>query len=134
MRTCAAFLIPNIEVSELLTDDKWQAIRDACDLLIEASNELEQLFSTGALRIPADLGEPMEIIPALPASTPPPPPQNLTQGTWVDPGATLPTTGVRNARACPSCDSRANKKVSRVNNKLMLVCPVCTTTWEWKAS
>jgi len=136
MRTTAAFLMGKAQPG----DNPWEpakAIGDAINLLIEASNALEA--------IPPPLGEPMEIIPPIEIV---PSVQKILDkarakeaakqaGTWVDPGVSLPTPAQVKAnphspRACPQCDSRTNKRVDRVGNKLMLTCPVCATQWEWK--
>ena len=131
MRTCAAFILRGEDHKHA------QIYSDAADLLIEASNALEA--------IPPPLGEPMEIIEAKPL-----PPRGSDErkvareeaigrltGAWIDPGGALPTVSEltplkRHPRVCPTCDSRANKKVVRLDAKLMLVCPVCSATWEWK--
>ena len=125
MRTCAAWIIGD-RVSDV-------ALKDAADLLIEASNALEA--------IPQPLGAPMEILEAKPLPTGDERKaarveaiEKLT-GTWIDPGGALPVPVLpmqRNKRACPQCDSRANKKVYREGNMLMLVCPVCAHVWAWK--
>ena len=67
MRTCAAYLL-DLQEKGVIDIVATPAVKDAADLLIEASNQLEELHSTGALRIPTDLGEPMEIIPPMPSA------------------------------------------------------------------
>ena len=116
MRTCAARIVAVASKDDIVYND-------AADLLIEASNILEAA--------PAPWGEPMEIIP------PVAPPSSIEFGmgraTWLAPGDTLPKANpYRSTNTCPNCDSRASKTVRRVENKLMLVCPVCAETWEFK--
>lgn len=120
MRTCAAYMLDEAGPGE--TEMQWQAIyRAAADLLIEASNALEAA--------PPPLGEPMAIIK-----------QKVDEiaaevSTWIAPGGTLPgvkRSGTISPRACPKCDSRAGKTVRRIENKMMLVCPACGETWEFK--
>jgi hypothetical protein len=130
MRTCAAYLL----TTQLMRD--YDAVRDATDLLIEASNALEA--------IPPPLGEPMEILKALPATATPAfidPPEKLveqykTVATWFSGHDTLPPPSgkpsPRPNRVCPECDSRAVKKVYREGSLLMLACPVCGAGWEYK--
>jgi hypothetical protein len=107
MRTCAAALANNGEPPLIL-------LRDAADLLIEASNEL-------TLIEPAEepLGEPMPVLPTQ-ASMPP------SSATW---GGDLPTVG---ARPCPSCGSIDARTVKRNGRKLMLTCPACEHQWEYR--
>ena len=59
MRTCAAHVL-TVDVSKVLTDDQYDAIRDASKLLVEASNLLE---------VVEPLGEPMEMIPPIEVAT-----------------------------------------------------------------
>jgi hypothetical protein len=106
MRTCAAALANNGEPSLIL-------LRDAADLLIEASNEL-------TLMEPAEepVGEQMAIFE---------PSSNLaTTATW---GGTLPAV---QAKPCPSCGSIDARKVRRHGRKLMLTCPTCEHEWEYR--
>jgi hypothetical protein len=134
MRTCAAFLLGNASNIGWTYDG---AVKHSIDLLIEASNVIDA--------IPQPLGEPMEIIP--PIEIVPSVKKILDKarakeaakqaGTWIDPGGALPTTGLlpphkRSPRVCPQCDSHVNKRVYREGNMLMLACPVCAATWEWK--
>ena len=110
MRTCAAALAGNGEPPLIL-------LRDAADLLIEASNEL-------TLMEPAEepIGEPMPVIAAPQAKGGDIP----DGGTW---GGELPTVG---ARPCPSCGSIDARKVRRAGRKLMLTCPACEHEWEYR--
>ena len=115
MRTCAAAIVAGDDYGD------WRLVmEDAADLLIEASNAMEAA--------PAPLGEPMEIIPPVVMKPKPP----AVEGTWIAPGGPLPVARPPSARACPRCDSRANKTVRRDGNRLMLICPVCAQTWEFK--
>ena len=117
MRTCAAAIL----AGEPTTGWVSLVMHDAADLLIEASNALEAA--------PAPLGEPMEIIPPVTVGT------GLSAltapATWLVGGDTLPVARPPSARACPRCDSRANKTVKRMANTLMLVCPVCAHAWPY---
>jgi len=120
MRTCAAYLL----TTQLMRD--YDAVKDAADLLIEASNALEAA--------PMPLFEQMALAdPKSPPDLPPPP----SQGTWVAPGDALPTwprtPRPRNEWACPKCDSRTIKGVVRHGNSLNVVCPVCSHQWPYKA-
>jgi hypothetical protein len=136
MRTCAAHL-DTVEISEVLTDEKMEAIIDARKLLIAAATEIDVL--TG----PIDLGEPMEVIPdarplhpfaqkidvdMTPVVTPPPVVAQ-TSAMWI--GDDLkPLPNVPHSRnACPNCDSRAQKTVYREGKQLVLECPVCGSRW-----
>jgi len=121
MRTCAAHIIAS-DVHEY-DDVIGRVMRDAADLLIEASNLLEQAH--------LPLGEPMEIIVLDGNATT----GSMSSTGWIAPGGPLPGlthSGTISPRACPKCDSRANKTVRREGAKLMLVCPVCGATWEYK--
>jgi hypothetical protein len=132
MRTCAAYILKAATADERDAGTEFalnMAARDAADLLIEASNVLEI-----ALR-DAVLGDPMEIIPPvvvqadasesfIPKSQ---------HGAWIAPGGPLPGvkhSGTISPRACPKCDSRANKTVYRRNKHFVLECPACGHVWE----
>jgi hypothetical protein len=136
MRTCAAFLA-TIEISEVLTDERMEAIIDARKLLIEAAGVLEVMpvaIETIAklTEEPVPIIEPVGADGALPVDHIPP-----QTGTWVAPGGPLPYAAAldrRNPRACPKCDSRAWKRVSHQGNQVMLHCPVCGAQWEWRAA
>jgi len=120
MRTCAAYLSV-LDPSDW-SDEVQDVMRDAADLLIAAATEIELL--TG----PIDLGEPMAVIPAAARQMP-----ELPGAAWVAAGDTLPVANpYRGRHTCPKCDSRAGKTVRRVENKLMIKCPVCSETWEYK--
>jgi hypothetical protein len=112
MRTCAAFMIaeviPHIDDWRITeTNPKHERVmRDAVDLLIEASNALE-------IDAAVDLGEPMAIIPPLP------------------PRVENPDLPV-NPRACPTCGIHAANIVRRQGAHLMLSCPACGTSWAFK--
>ena len=125
MRTCAAYIASRPNDAPMPTE---HLLDDAADLLIEASNGIDA--------IPPPLGEPMAIIPPVATTTVTKKTDwSLdTQGTWIAPGGALPTAqpGARSPRACPKCDSHAAKRVRREGTKLMLVCPACSATWEWK--
>jgi len=126
MRTCAAFLCGEAKAGDGSLRDFGKAIIDARDLLIAAAHEIDIL--TG----PIDLGEPMEVIP--PVVTPPPVVAQ-TSPMWVDPGGPLPGvthSGTVSPRACPKCGSRANKRVTRVDKVMMLVCPACGHQWRYR--
>ena len=144
MLTCATFL-NTIEISQILTDQQMEAIIDARSLLVQAASTLEQLKAPP---------EPMEIIEAIP-----PPPKDFTidrkpqewwinphhaqnvgdlfkraadvEPYWTDPGVpTLP--GNPSPRACPKCNSRAQKIVHRKPEKgIDLECPTCSHVWPW---
>ena len=120
MRTCAAAIVAGAPDQPFM---EWQLVyRDAADLLIAAATEIELL--TG----PIDLGEPMAVIPAAARQMP-----ELPGAAWVAAGDTLPVANpYRGRHTCPKCDSRAGKTVRRVENKLMIKCPVCSETWEYK--
>lgn len=106
MRTCAAALANNGEPPLIL-------LRDAADLLIEASNVLD------LPEVEEPLGEQMEVLrKTAEAQT------NIAQ--W---GQDLPTVG---ARPCPSCGSIDARKVRRNGRKLMLTCPTCEFEWEYR--
>lgn len=122
MLTCAAFLLGQTEklrAGDLADLD--HAVRDAVDLLIEASKALgvaDKLLSDPK-------GEPMDVIPPsivkrIQDEFPAPPPQPVIDEVR------------RTPNACPRCDSRTAKKVRRDGRKLMLICPVCTNEWEYK--
>jgi len=123
MRTCAAAIVADDDHGDMRL-----VMEDAAALLIEASNALEQCEATGEACVP--LGEPMEIIPPIVAQ--PQPPEIPTQ-VWTD--LALPTLqrgGTISPRACPVCDSRANKTVRRVSCAMMITCQVCGHEWELK--
>jgi hypothetical protein len=106
MRTCAAALASNGEPPLLL-------LRDAADLLAEASNLLD---------VPEPLGEPM------PAIQPITPPQvTRSPATWTSAGE-LPTAM---AQPCPSCGSIDARIAKRDGRRLMLTCPACLHQWEY---
>jgi len=121
MRTCAAYIIAHYG------DDAEHALRDAAQLLIDASNLLAE-------KIPVpDLGAPVQILD-------PPQPVSIVapdDPSWIAPGGQLPTvkhSGTRSPRACPQCDSRTNKRVYREGNRLMLACPVCGNAWQYRSA
>ena len=93
-------------------------------MLIEAAIQLEAA--------PAALGEPMEIIPAVPTMVNP---AAIQSEAWIAPGGPLPglkTSGTVSPRACPRCDSRTTKTVRLVNKRMMLTCPVCGLEWPFQ--
>jgi len=126
MRTCAAYIIANRDAAGVPTADVLRATADAADLLIDASNLLAE-------KIPVpDLGAPVQILD-------PPQPVSIVapdDPSWIAPGGQLPTIkhGTRSPRACPQCDSRANKRVYRDGSKLMLACPVCGNAWQYRSA
>lgn len=133
-------------------------VADAADLLIEASNTLEPMIETAQTAVAAQLNTPMEIIPPTEVEAERmrrglPPREKPPLGEWHDPQTlgdavrklaqqetlTLPPDAPQdgkfttsNPRACPRCDSRAAKRVRREGRQLMLSCPVCATSWQWK--
>ena len=111
MRTCAAALLASSEISLVH--------RDASDLLVEASNLLEEPED--------DLGELMEVLPPVAVTTQP---QGAQWGTME-----LPTRsydfGAVNPKPCPNCGSIDVRKVRIEHRKLMLVCPRCSHRWEY---
>jgi predicted RNA-binding Zn-ribbon protein involved in translation (DUF1610 family) len=153
MRTCAAAIVAGDTYDH--GHDIQLLMRDAADLLVEASNALEE---SGVGTVVMDqataqaLGlEPMEIIPPLtPADRGKVLPE-FKPGVWIAPGGPLPyseglepelggrgdrppkDTRLMNPRACPKCDSRTQKKVHRDGKRLMFECPVCGEQWEWRA-
>jgi len=124
MRTCAAHLATASVVANPA------AIDDAAALLLAAATEIELL--TG----PIDLGEPMEVIePAVlgVAKLDPETMKPISPAVWVSGGDTLPVANpYRGPHTCPKCDSRAGKTVRRIEDKLMLVCPVCAHEWQYQ--
>ena len=113
MRTCAAALASNGEPPLIL-------LRDAADLLIEASNEL-------TLMEPAEepIGEPMPPLEVAKTAAVP----NTASAVWISGTTELPTVG---ARPCPSCGSIDARTVKRNGRKLMLTCPACEHQWEYR--
>ena len=107
MRTCSAAI--KAQAGETLP----HLYRDAADLLEEASNLLEVEAAPQQL---------MKLI----ESPPPPPPAPLIGVSWI--GADLPAAS---PRACPVCSSTAPKTAHKLAGKLFLICPVCTTRWEY---
>jgi len=117
MRTCAAALLASKEGGYPV--HREVAIEHAIDLLVEASNLLEE---------PVDLGVPMEILePVVVQDTAP---QGAHWG-----GGDLPTRmfdfGAVNPKPCPSCGAIDVRKVRIEHNKLMLICPRCSHHWEY---
>ena len=105
MRTCAAALLARSGDG----DTPFQRMyNDAADLLVEASNLLDEP------ELP--LGEQMELLP-------PAPPRS--SAIW---GGDLPAVA---ARPCPSCGSIDARTVHRTQRKLMLTCPTCAHQWEY---
>jgi hypothetical protein len=136
LRTCAAHVL-----AQEIKGEHWAAMivkTSAVDLLLEAANVLDG--ADGALK-PQGRQEPdnpaeVEVVP------PPPSPYNpyVDWGPVTSVGAfnaaDLPTVGAtqtrsRSPKACPQCDSRAAKKVTRVGNRLVLHCPVCAKEWPY---
>jgi hypothetical protein len=131
MRTCAAAIAAGMD--KHFHGEPSPLYTDAADLLLEASNVIE-----GA---PPPLGEPMAILepikaagdlPAIPGHSRP----VVPRATWTTNAGDLPpvpnSRGYRHPRVCPSCDSRATKRVFRHENKVMLACPVCAVAWEYQ--
>jgi hypothetical protein len=104
MRTCAAALAGNGEPPLLL-------LRDAADLLAEASNLLD---------VPEPLGEPMELIASV--HTRPTPKPTIAQ--W---GGDL----FAGPRPCPACGSVDARSVHRNGRRLEITCPRCAHQWEY---
>lgn len=103
MRTCAAYIMSRPNDAPVPTE---HLLEDAADLLIAASNALETM--------PADLGEPMALLPA-------PPPRVATP-------PTLPSA----PRACPNCGAHTANIVRRVGAQLLLTCASCNTQFVFK--
>jgi len=111
MRTCAAALASNGEPPLIL-------LRDAADLLIEASNVLD---------VPEPLGEPMDVLKSRAAQHDPTLGGQLPAvgaATW---GGSLNAT----VQPCPSCGAIDARTVHRSGRKLMITCPTCTHQWEY---
>jgi len=131
MRTCAAYIRKRKEAG-----DHEMVASDAADLLIEASNLIEQA-QLGTVVVSKEdaefLGlEPMEILKPIAPST-----SVRPAGVWTTGLDTLPPPvpgppSYRHPRVCPQCDSRAHKRVFRENNKVFLACPVCAAAWEYR--
>jgi DNA-directed RNA polymerase subunit RPC12/RpoP len=103
MRTCAA----------ALADNRVVPITETVDLLLEASNLLDE---------PEPLGEPMVVLPqATVANTV----QNATIAQW---GSTLLAT---NPRRCPACGSIDARTVHRNGRRLEITCPRCAHQWDY---
>ena len=128
MRTCAAAIA--VEQASTRHDEVPLLYTDAAALLLAAATEIELL--TG----PIDLGDPMEIIePAVlgVAKLDPETMKPISPAVWVSGGDTLPVANpYRGPHTCPKCDSRAGKTVRRIEDKLMLVCPVCAHEWQYQ--
>ena len=117
MRTCAAFFIS--ERGKTL-DELEHAMRDAADLLIEASNALEGAKPPlGELWIDIGTRKPIAPIADVPLH-----PIRMADAS-VDMTPTRP-------RACPKCGTHAANIAKRNGRKLMLACPVCAEEWEYK--
>jgi hypothetical protein len=137
MRTCAAYIMKRKEAG-----DHEMVATDAADLLIEASDLIEQA-QLGTVVVSKEdaeflgLGEPMALLEPIP---PPPPDFNIDRrpsGVWTTGLDTLPPPvpgppSYRHPRVCPKCDSRAHKRVFHENNKMFLACPACAHAWEYK--
>jgi hypothetical protein len=111
MRTCAAALASNGEPPLIL-------LRDAADLLIEASNVMD---------VPELLGEPMEVLRKVAeaqTNVAPRLPPDAPAATW---GGSLNAT----VQPCPSCGAIDARTVHRSGRKLMITCPTCTHQWEY---
>ncbi len=128
MRTCAAAILAGAPDKPFM---EWQMVyNDAADLLIEASNALEAA--------PAPLGDPMEVIAPDGKPTMIIPPMSLGEALDRIPplpyheGLAAAKARMSNTRACPKCDSRAQKTARRVGDSLMLKCPVCGHQWTWR--
>lgn len=132
MRTCAAAILA-IRVGGNPWDTS-QVAADAADLLIEAADALEPASDP--------LGEPMAVLEPFP-----PPRAETYKATWTTEAGGAPQavwtagdlpavpTGKpsrRHPRVCPNCDSRATKRVVRVDHQVMLVCPACAHGWEYR--
>jgi ribosomal protein L37AE/L43A len=140
MRTCAAYLL----TTQLVGDN--DAVKDAAELLIEASNELQPVetipppppgFSID--RSPSPMWRPpfphTDVMAqaasehsGIPAGHLPPPPVAARVARAVE----QMRERERSPSTCPKCDSRAAKKVYREARKLMLACPVCGERWQYK--
>ena len=106
MRTCAAFIV-HATGERAFADDIVRVVNDAADLLIEASNVIDEVSTR-------------PLVEVKPAALPPVDVSALGQPT------------PRSPSTCPSCDSRATKRVYREGRKMLLVCPVCGNIWEYK--
>ena len=128
MRTCASYVLsclpaggdPDAPCSMI----SLRVARDAVDLLVEASNQLQA-------HLPVEpQAQLMEILqPVDPSPAPPVAPAQAGDATWLGPHDTLPSP--RSPKACPQCDSRTHKKVFRQGRRLMLACPVCAKEWPY---
>jgi hypothetical protein len=104
MRTCAAALAVAGEPPLIL-------LRDAADLLLEASNLLDE---------PEPIGEPMAVIEAQAAPTA----GGVGNAIW---GGSLNAA----ARPCPQCGDISARTVHRTGRKLQITCPACAHQWEY---
>jgi hypothetical protein len=106
MRTCAAALAGNGEPPLLL-------LRDAADLLAEASNLLDAPEPLSEPMEPLNLGEPIFGIEP-----------HIGAAQW---GGALPS----NPRPCPACGSVDARTVHRNGRRLEITCPKCAHQWEY---
>ncbi len=124
MRTCAATIV----ASE--GEARMRACEDASALLVEAAAHLSAGIAAD-IEPDGSLGEPMQLLepvapPNLQASA-----DDVTDF-WIAPGASLPGlkhSGTVSLRPCPNCYSSTQKKVFRVDGRMMIECPVCCTRW-----
>jgi hypothetical protein len=120
MRTCAATIVAADG------EAKMRACEDASALLVEAAAHL----SAGIAADIEPIGEPMELLEPVAA-----PEISHAQGEaplWIAPGGALPGirhSGTVSLRPCPHCHSSTQKKVFRVDGRMMIECPVCCTRW-----
>jgi len=129
MRTCAATIVASDG------EARMRACEDASALLVEAAAAL-----SADIEPDGSPGEPMQLLePVRPVRTNNDPAW-LTDATrvvpddpmWIAPGASLPGlkhSGTVSLRPCPHCESRTQKKVFRVDGRMMVECPVCCTRW-----
>ncbi len=136
LRTCAAHVL-----AQEIKGEHWAAMivkTSAVDLLLEAANVLDG--ADGAPKTPAEVAQAVDYADKAAAA-----PRPYNPYTDVGPltsvgsfnAADLPTVGAvqthpRSPKACPQCDSRAAKKVTRVGNRLILHCSVCAKEWPYQ--
>jgi len=123
MRTCAATIVASDG------EAKMRACEDASALLVEAAAHLSAGIAAD-IEPDGSAGEPMQLLE--PVAPQPKQLPNDVADFWIAPGASLPGlkhSGTVSLRPCPHCHSSTQKKVFRVDGRMMLECPVCCTRW-----
>ena len=125
MRTCAAAIMTEDFAQNRIFDNDAQdrIVRDAAELLVEASNLIEPIVERAIAATEAQKLHPAmsqdertRMVGELWEMIPPKPPAKREPG----------------PRDCPACGNQEPKRADVADRRIRLTCPQCTHQWQWR--